>query len=316
MTVAYGVIFAISLFFPVGYFFTVAKKQKEPWLLTLFICVSISSLGWLLLSASRTVGFALFANKIAYLGQIYLILSMLMIISKLCGFTQKRATVYVFGAISTLMLGLVWTTGYLGWYYKSVTLVRENGASRLVKEYGPLHILYLIYVFLMFAMMILVIIHSLRQNKKASQKIAGLMVAVVVGNIGMWLMEKLVTFDFEFLAISYIMAEGVFLFTYIILHDYVKKTDLPEGAPPVAPGDEMTVEQKIDTILSGLPDKAALSSRQRDILKGILEGKSRKRIAAELFLSENTVKMHTSSLYRLLDVSSRDEIFSLLEPKS
>jgi len=50
-----------------------------------------------------------------------------------------------------------------------------------------------------------------------------------------------------------------------------------------------------------------------DILEGILDGKSRKEIAADLCLSENTVKMHTSSLFKILNVSSREEIFNIIE---
>ena len=56
-----------------------------------------------------------------------------------------------------------------------------------------------------------------------------------------------------------------------------------------------------------------LSSRQIDVLEGIIDGKSRKEIAADLFLSENTVKMHTSSLYRVLGVNNRDELRSLFK---
>ena len=58
-----------------------------------------------------------------------------------------------------------------------------------------------------------------------------------------------------------------------------------------------------------------LSSRQTEVLEGIIDGKSRKEIAADLHLSENTIKMHTSSLYRLLDVSSRDEIHALMKSR-
>lgn len=56
-----------------------------------------------------------------------------------------------------------------------------------------------------------------------------------------------------------------------------------------------------------------LTARQMDILEGILAGKSRKEMAADLHLSENTVKMHTTSLFKTLKVTSRDEIFALLE---
>ena len=38
-----------------------------------------------------------------------------------------------------------------------------------------------------------------------------------------------------------------------------------------------------------------------------------KKIENALFLSENTIKMHTSSLYRVLGVNNRDELRSLFK---
>ena len=75
----------------------------------------------------------------------------------------------------------------------------------------------------------------------------------------------------------------------------------------------MTKAEKIKQIYTMLPEGTTLSTRQIDVLEGILDGKSRKEIAADLYLSENTVKMHTSSLYRVLGVSSRDELRALFK---
>lgn len=313
MTVVYGVLLFVSLLFPVGYFVFLKREQREPWLFTLFACVGITLLGWTLLSASRSLGVAVISNKIAYFGQIFLVLSMFMIISGLCGFKYKRSVMLCLWASSVIMVILVGTTGHLGWYYKSVSLEIVNGAARLVKEYGPLHFAYLAYVLSFFLAMLTMIGVSLKKNKKASQKLAAMMLAVVIGNIATWLVEKLITFDFEFLAISYVMSEGVFFFAYILLQDYVKKDVVSaEEVAPIILNDEIGRERRLEIILSRLPDGVSLSPRQKDVLEGIMDGKSRKRIASDLFLSENTVKMHTSSLYRLLEVSSRDEIFELL----
>ena len=114
------------------------------------------------------------------------------------------------------------------------------------------------------------------------------------------------------------MSEFVFFFVYWMLEDYVHINDVPppvvvkENAPVIVV-DSLERAEKIERILSHLPEGTRLSARQTDILEGIVDGKSRKEIAADLHLSENTVKMHISSLYRLLDVSSRDEIHALLK---
>ena len=313
MTVAYSVIFALSLLLPIGYFVFVRKKQSEPWLLALYFVVSVVNFGYLLLSLSKTVEFALIANKIVYFGQVFVPLCMFMIISRVSGFSYKKWVKYVLAGVAFLMFSLVLTTGHLDWYYKSVELIQVDGAAKLVKEYGFLHPTNLIYVLSYFVSMIVIISISLRNKIGKSQKLIGLMLAVVIGNIGMWIVEKLITWNFEFLSVSYLMSEFVFFFVYWMLQDYVHKKDVAHTEAeksPIIVVDTMTRAEKIRVILSSLPEDTTLSPRQMEILEKILDGKSRKEIAAELHLSENTVKTHTGMLYRALGVSSRDEIYA------
>ena len=63
------------------------------------------------------------------------------------------------------MFAIVATSGFLPWYYKSVELEMVNGSAKLVKEYGPLHDVYLVYLLGYFAAMIGVILHSIRKRK-------------------------------------------------------------------------------------------------------------------------------------------------------
>lgn len=50
-----------------------------------------------------------------------------------------------------------------------------------------------------------------------------------------------------------------------------------------------------------------LSPRQRDVLRGLRTGKSNKEIAHELGLSESTVKVHVTTIFKLLGVRSRTQ---------
>lgn len=53
-----------------------------------------------------------------------------------------------------------------------------------------------------------------------------------------------------------------------------------------------------------------LSKREMEVMHKLLEGKSRKQIAEELFITESTVKKHTTSIYAKLEVSGRIELIS------
>ena len=53
--------------------------------------------------------------------------------------------------------------------------------------------------------------------------------------------------------------------------------------------------------------KTGLSKREHEILQLINDGLSNQQIASKLFVSENTVKKHVSSLFLKLDVERRTE---------
>lgn len=314
----YSIIFALSLLLPIGYYLFVRKKQNEHWLFILYLSVCVVNLGYLLLSISRTVEFALFANKLAYFGQVFVPLCMFMIISRLSGFNYKKWIKCTLVGLALLMFALVLTTGHLDWYYKSVDLTYADGAAKLIKEYGVLHPINLIYVLAYFVAMLTVICVSLRKHKGKSYKLVGMMFAVVIGNVGGWIVEKLVKWNFEFLSASYLMSMFVFFFVYWMLEDYIHVNDIPK---PTAHEERVAVifmdsrerAEKIKQIIAGLPEGTMLTARQMDVLEGILQGKSRKEMAADLHLSENTVKMHTTSLFKILKVTSREEIIALIK---
>ena len=316
MAIAYGLIFVLSLIMPILYFVYIRKKQDEPWLLVLFICVSVVTLGYFLLSLSKTVEFALWANKITYLGQVVVPMSMFMIISKLCGYTYKKWVLGVFIGLAVIMYAIVFTTGWLDWYYKSATLEFENGTAYLVKEYGILHPVNLVYVLIYFVSMLVVCIGSLIKKKDASQKLAGFMLAIVLGNVGMWIIGKLVNTNFELLAVSYLMSVLAYFFVYLLLQDYIRKVDVPAQSKEktrVIVLDSIPKAERLERVLKLLPADKSLTARQMEMLDGLLDGKSQKEIAADLHISESTVKWHFGILYTTLNVSGRDEILALFK---
>lgn len=82
MTIIYLLLFFISLLLPI--YSLINKKYKEEiWLFIFYVSVSIVNLGYCLISISSTLDFALLANKISYLGNIIVIMSMLFLITKI-----------------------------------------------------------------------------------------------------------------------------------------------------------------------------------------------------------------------------------------
>ena len=209
----------IAMILLIGYI--VLVRKKESWLLLLYICVTVVNTGYFLLSVSKTVEFAIFANDFIYLGSVFLSMSMLLTIVRLCGFEVKKKLIIALLIIGALMFAVIATSGFLPWYYKEIELVFIDGAAKLKKVYGVLHPLYLVYLLAYFVTMVVCIVQSIRKKMIASQKHASLLAAIVFGNIAVWLIEKFIPWDFEFLSVSYLFSEIILLGLYWMMQDYV-----------------------------------------------------------------------------------------------
>ena len=315
MTIGYGIALALAIGLLIAYL--VMVKNKEIWLTMLYICVTVVNLGYLLLSMANTVEFAVFGNDVAYLGSVFLSMCMFLTIVRLCGFKIKKAHVITCVSLGSLMFAIVASSPMLPLYYKSVDIEMIDGAAKLVKEYGVLHPVYLVYLLGYFAAMIGTIIHSVRKKKIGNPKLAGFMAAIVCSNIVMWLFEKMVNWEYEFLSVTYISSEFLLLIVYWMLHDYVHKNDLhtytqAEKEKLAVQITEMTMEAKLAKVLTFVKEDNPLSMREREILEMVIAGKKRREIADKMHLSENTVKTYTRTLYGKLGISCREKLYELL----
>lgn len=223
MTVIYGIIAIISLCM-VGTCVAVDKKQ-DLWVLMVFVSVSLCNLGYFMLSVSNDLEGALNANRIIYLGSVFLPFFMLMMVLKICRIKYNHFLIIALLLIGIVMLGITTSPGVFTIYYSSVDIVYVNNATILVREYGPLHILYYIYLFGYMFMMIIVTIYSIFKKKILSFFHTVLLLCTVFCNLIIWFVEQFLPRGFEWLSLSYIITECFLLIIHQSLYTYTK-TDL------------------------------------------------------------------------------------------
>lgn len=288
MAVIYGVVALISLMLLLAY--VLYLRRKERWLLVLFASVFATNLGYFVLAVSKTLGEAMLANRIAYLGSVCLPLCMLMIILELCEMQPRKAITGVLIGISALVFLLAASGGYLQLYYKEVSLEIINGAAKLHKVYGPLHSVYFIYLFAYLAAMVSVIAYASVKKCGRLRKFAPIMCTVVLLNMAIWFVEQQINWDFEFLSVSYIVSALLLLTLHEVIPEQTEA--LPANADPYVICPQLT----------------ELTQREMDVLKLLLENKKRREIAEELFVTENTIKKHTAHIYEKLEIADRSEL--------
>jgi len=158
LTLIYGAVAAISFVLLLSYLFFI--REKRLWFTVLFVSVSVVNTGYFLLAISPTLSLALNANRIAYLGSVFLPLSMFMIILGVTNIRYSKILPWLLLCISSLVFFVAASPGVLDIYYKEVALKIVNGVSSLDKVYGPWHPLYLFYLLGYFIAMITVIIRA------------------------------------------------------------------------------------------------------------------------------------------------------------
>ncbi len=315
MTTLYSITTIVAILMTIVYFYV--DRKRDIWLMLLFVSVAVCNVGYFFLSASKTLNTALWANRIAYLGSVFLPFFMLMMIMNLSRFNYPKFIPKILIILNSAMLFIAASGGWLPIYYKNVTIDFVDGAAVLIKEYGPLHGLYKIYLFAYFAAMVGIIIYTAIKKTVISIKHSVFLAFVVIGNIAIWLVENMINAGFEFLSISYIVTEGLILFLYGILQDYglADTQKIAEESEPITAEIVETEviksfnSSQIDNILSNWKDVETLSQREKEVLRLILENEKRKDIAQKLFVTESTIKKHTANIFKKLDITNRTELF-------
>lgn len=321
MSMIYGVAAVLSLLLLVGYCCII--KKKDPWFLLLFTSIVVANTGYFALAISSGLGEALLANRVAYLGSVFLPLSMWMIIINTTHIRYRKWMPGVLIGLAVVMFLIAASPGYLPIYYKEVSFEIIDGAATLVKKYGPLHSLYLVYLLGYFSVMVVTIVHATVKDKIDSLDYAVILAIAVFVNIGVWLLEQLVRIDFEFLSISYIISECFLLGLHIMMAEAEKqKARLSQQGPqapveiPVTPfvpqADTKAAmpdnQEVIELFLAGLSN---LTPKEQALYECYVAGIPTDAILEQLVIKENTLKFHSKNLYSKLGVRSRKQLMEL-----
>ena len=309
----------ISFGLLLGYFLVI--KKRELWFVLLFSCVFIVNVGYLCLAVSDTLETALMANRVSYLGSVFLPMAMLMIIAKAIKLKFNKALPYLLFVVGFLVFLVAASPGYLDLYYKEVSLQVINGVSVLNKVYGPWHITYYIYLFAYFAAMVGIIIKTSVKKLVFSSSQGIVLTLSVMVNIGVWFLEQFVDFGFELLSFSYIISELFLLGLNYLIQDEDKNNTLIITNDKI---NENTAEnnsfiqedalnnredtEKIELFQKGI---LTLTNTEKMIFDLYLEGDGTKDVLSKMNIKENTLKYHNKNIYGKLGVSSRKQLLEI-----
>ena len=252
MSAVYGTITIIA-FILIGICLLV-DKNKERYLLLLFISIFLANLGYFLISIAPSLNFALNANRLSYLGQVFLPYFLLMMLLTICKINRPKWLNPILITISIVVLFIAASPGIFPIYYKTVEIDKSEGFTKIVREYGILHKTYLVYLISYMIAQLSVVIYAICKKRIISYLHAVFLLSATLCNTVIWLVEKFISRNFELLSVSYIITELFILLVYGIVQQYealkLEKEHLAMFDSMTGLLNSGTVQNKINDILA------------------------------------------------------------------
>lgn len=189
----------------------VYKKHCTPPYIMLSVSIIVSCIGYMHISTADNVQSAIFANQLLYLSSCSSIYFLMMCIAQICKFKVPTHVTAICTAASFFFFGCSMTVGISDSFYKSVDIVQKNGYTQMVKEYGPVHMLYPMYLIATNVFCIVIIIIGIIKKKDVPKKSCWLILAVMIVNTGVYGLERLFNSDIEWIPIAFMLSYAVLL---------------------------------------------------------------------------------------------------------
>ena len=313
LSMIYGAAALLSLLILAGYLCSVRKKDGL--FVLLFSSVLVVNVGYYAQSVSNTLEQALWANRVSYLGSVFLPACMLLIILNAANIVYPKWLPRLLAGIGAVVFLIAASPGISTLYYKEVSLVTVNGTAMLQKVYGPLHFLYAVYLTVSFVAMVAVIAYAAAKKKVHSTGHVVILAIAVFVNLGVWFIEQLVKLDFEVLSVSYIISELFLLGLHLVVSEHQKLQGLVQEANLRAAELKATMEASNSGSAGRRTQPTSnvkgLTPTEKAIFDAYLQHMTTKEIMALLNIKENTLKYHNKNLYQKLGVSSRKELLEI-----
>lgn len=157
------------------------RSSMKNQVMILFYCifVGINICGYYIELGSHSLEAALNGVRIAYLGKVYALYTMMMVIGQLTGVEIPKWMKKAMFLINTVVYGLVLTCTYHTLYYSSVDFVSDGLFPHLVLGHGIVYYGYTIYLFMNWVGAIGMCIHGYHEAKSHVHRMQILHVMVV-----------------------------------------------------------------------------------------------------------------------------------------
>ena len=163
-TILYAGLFEISILLTIIYA-AIWKKSFGVYYTLIFAFIPLCNLGYVLLSLVETEGEAYLAQKVIYIGGCFLIFFITMAIFDICHIRIPKWVKVLLLYCCSEMYSTILTTDFTKIFYRRIMLKEVDGATVLLKSYGPAHTVFYIMLGAFFLVGVAAILYALFAKK-------------------------------------------------------------------------------------------------------------------------------------------------------
>ena len=206
----YSILLILSIINLFALIFIGNKKNITVYIL-LYTVISISLIGHYIISTSTYFETALTGHRLVYIGAVFTSPLWLLAVSKLCKIHIPKYVIAGLLLYSIVVLYFAYNVDTQTIYYSSISLEQHNNYNVLVKEHGPLHIIYPIMLIGNMLGIIGILIYCQINKKDVSKNTSIALLVMNVITLSTYLLAKAIDLPYDIYNIAYILVEFIIL---------------------------------------------------------------------------------------------------------
>lgn len=206
----YAILLCISIIMIIA-LTNIGQRQKITHYILAFAAIMISNFGNYTISIADTLNMAIAGQKMVYLGGVFTPILVLFSTMKLCRMKIPKGLWITLVSLAVIVLGMVFNVKNSDLYYKSLEIGEANGMTILIKEYGPMHSLYMILVMGCVLLTFGVGIISYFKKSNVSYRTISFLLVATGFTCVCYLWQRIFHVDLELVPFAYIVDELIFI---------------------------------------------------------------------------------------------------------
>lgn len=197
------------------------NRHQDIYMAMIVALIAITNFGNYFLTISKNLETALLANRIAYIGGVWIPLCAFMTTSKLCRIKIHPVVVVLFAVFNFIVFALAMSVGHSHIYYSSSSIEFVNGITVLKTVYGPAHLIFYIMLAVETSLAIFVVFYTcFIKHKSIPLIVVVFTILAVVLPRSVYILRRIFDFHLDIMPIAYTIAGTLFLLAYSSMNLY------------------------------------------------------------------------------------------------